>query len=133
MCLRHLAAAFWRPGCYNTARGSSRNRYTGVADRCVDIREQESMASTVRIPTPLRVHTGGKEQVEATGATVAELLDDLEKQHPGICAKLLDDNGVRRFVNIFVGDEDIRFLDGLATEVASGAEVAIIPAIAGGC
>ena len=90
------------------------------------------MASTVRIPTPLRVHTGGKDEVEATGETVGANIEDLEANHPGIRAKLLDDKGVRRFVNIFVGDEDIRFLDGLETKVADGSEVAIIPAIAGG-
>ncbi|MSP24881.1 MAG: MoaD/ThiS family protein [Myxococcales bacterium] len=90
------------------------------------------MAATVRIPTPLRVHTGGKDEVSASGATISELLEDLEKNHPGIKAKLVDDHGVRRFVNIFVGDEDIRFLDGVATKVPDGVEVSIIPAIAGG-
>ncbi len=90
------------------------------------------MAATVRIPTPLRVHTGGKDEVSASGATVAEVIDDLEKHHPGIKAKLVDDNGVRRFVNIFVGDEDIRFLEGVATKVSDGVEISIIPAIAGG-
>jgi hypothetical protein len=90
------------------------------------------MAATVRIPTPLRVHTAGKDEVSANGATVAELIDDLEANHPGIKAKLVDANGVRRFVNIFVGDEDIRFLEGLQTKVPDGVEISIIPAIAGG-
>jgi molybdopterin synthase sulfur carrier subunit len=90
------------------------------------------MAATVRIPTPLRVHTAGKDEVRANGATVAELIDDLEANHPGIKAKLVDANGVRRFVNIFVGDEDIRFLEGLQTKVPDGVEISIIPAIAGG-
>ena len=90
------------------------------------------MPATVRIPTPLRVHTGGKDEVKASGGTIAELIEDLEKQHPGIKNKLVDDNGVRRFVNIFVGDEDIRFLDGVNTKVSDGVEVSIIPAIAGG-
>jgi sulfur-carrier protein len=91
------------------------------------------MASTVRIPTPLRVHTGGKHEVEVAGESVAEIIENLEANHPGIRAKLLDDKGVRRFVNIFVGEDDIRFMEGLSTPVADGSEVAIIPAIAGGC
>jgi molybdopterin converting factor small subunit len=78
------------------------------------------------------VHTGGKDEVSANGATVAEVIDDLDRNHPGIKAKLVDDGGVRRFVNIFVGDEDIRFLDGVNTRIADGVEVSIIPAIAGG-
>jgi sulfur-carrier protein len=90
------------------------------------------MPATVRIPTPLRVHTGGKDEVKASGATVGEIIDDLDKQHPGIKSKLVDDNGVRRFVNIFVGDEDIRFLEGIKTKVNDGVEISIIPAIAGG-
>ena len=90
------------------------------------------MSTTVRIPTPLRVHTGGKDEVSAAGATVAEVLDDLETNFPGIKATLLDDKGVRRFVNIFVGDEDIRFMDGTSTSVSDGDEISIIPAMAGG-
>ena len=88
--------------------------------------------STVRIPTPLRTLTGGNDEVKAAGATVAALIDDLEKNHPGIKDRLLDEKGVRRFVNIYVGDEDIRFLDGLETKLAAGTEVSIVPAIAGG-
>jgi sulfur-carrier protein len=87
---------------------------------------------TVRIPTPLRTLTGGNEQVEVNGATLREVIDTLEKQHPGIRDRLLDDKGVRRFVNIYVGDEDVRFLDGLETKLAAGTEVSIVPAIAGG-
>jgi len=90
------------------------------------------MSTTVCIPTPLRVHTGGKDEVSAAGATVAEVIDDLETKFPGIMAKLLDDKGVRRFVNIFVGDEDIRFMDGTSTPVSDGDEISIIAAIAGG-
>jgi len=86
----------------------------------------------VRIPTPLRTLTGSQDEVEATGATVGELIEDLEKRHPGIRARLLDDKGVRRFVNIFVGDEDIRFLDGLKTELKANDQISIVPAIAGG-
>jgi sulfur-carrier protein len=87
---------------------------------------------TVRIPTPLRTLTGGNEQVEVNGATLREVIDTLEKQHPGIRDRLLDEKGVRRFVNIYVGDEDVRFLDGLETKLAAGTEVSIVPAIAGG-
>lgn len=90
------------------------------------------MAATVRIPTPLRNHTGGKDVVAAEGATIGDVIDDLEAQHPGIKDKLVDDKGVRRFVNIFVGDEDIRFMDGIQTAVKDGDEISIIPAIAGG-
>jgi molybdopterin converting factor small subunit len=87
---------------------------------------------TVRIPTPLRTLTGGEEQVQASGATLREVIDALEQKHPGIKDRLLDDKGVRRFVNIYVGDEDARFLDGLETKLASGTEISIVPAIAGG-
>ena len=90
------------------------------------------MPVTVRIPTPLRTLTGGEEQVQAEGATVAQVIENLEKRHPGLRDRLLDEKGVRRFVNIYVGDEDIRFLDGLATALTGGEEVSIVPAIAGG-
>ena len=88
--------------------------------------------STVRIPTPLRTLTGGNDEVKAAGATVAALIDDLEKNHPGIKDRLLDEKGVRRFVNIYVGEEDIRFLEGLKTELKGGEQISIVPAIAGG-
>ena len=87
---------------------------------------------TVRIPTPLRTLTGGEEQVQVPGATLREVIETLEKKHPGIKDRLLDDKGVRRFVNIYVGDEDVRFLDGLETKLSSGTEISIVPAIAGG-
>jgi len=87
---------------------------------------------TVRIPTPLRTLTKGEENVQAAGATVKDVIEDLEKNHPGMKERLLDDKGVRRFVNIYVGDEDIRFLDGLSTPLKSGDEISIVPAIAGG-
>ncbi|MDI1432742.1 MoaD/ThiS family protein [Polyangium sorediatum] len=86
----------------------------------------------VRIPTPMRTLTGSKDEVEATGATVGEIIEDLEKRHPGIRDRLLDAKGVRRFVNVFVGEEDIRFLDGLKTEVKPTDQISIVPAIAGG-
>lgn len=90
------------------------------------------MAITVRIPTPLRTLTGGADAVEAKGPTVRDLIDDLEAKHPGLKDRLMDDKGVRRFVNLYVGDEDIRFLDGLETEIREGEELSIVPAIAGG-
>jgi len=87
---------------------------------------------TVRIPTPLRMHTDGKDAVDVVGATIGELIEALEVQCPGIRDKVLDAKGVRRFVNIFIGDEDIRFLKGIDSPVVDGDEVSIIPAIAGG-
>lgn len=87
----------------------------------------------VNIPTPLRRLTQGKESVVVAGATVRELIENLEAQHPGLRERLVDDKGqVRRFVNIFVGDEDIRFLKQLDTPLGEGAQVSIVPAIAGG-
>jgi sulfur-carrier protein len=88
---------------------------------------------TVRIPTPLRKYTEGKDEVAVTGTNIRELLDNLDGSYAGIGERIRDDKGaVRRFVNIFVADEDIRFLDGLDTPVADGDEISIIPAIAGG-
>ncbi|HWZ87604.1 MAG TPA: MoaD/ThiS family protein [Polyangiaceae bacterium] len=88
--------------------------------------------ATVRIPTPLRTLTGGEDQVQAAGDTVKDVIETLEQNHPGIRERLLDEKGVRRFVNIYVGDEDIRFLDGLGTKLKSTDEISIVPAIAGG-
>jgi len=91
------------------------------------------MTVTVKIPTQLRNLTGGSSEVEASGATLAQVFDDLEARHPGIKERLVDDSGaLRRFVNVYLGDEDIRFLEGLETEVAEGGSVSIIPAVAGG-
>jgi len=92
------------------------------------------MAVTVRIPTPLRKFTGDKADVEVEGSTVGEVLDSLEAGYGGIKERLMDESGaVRRFVNIYVNDEDIRFLDGTGTPVSDGDSVTIVPAIAGGC
>jgi molybdopterin converting factor small subunit len=89
--------------------------------------------ATVRIPTPLRKLTDGKEEVAATGSTVGEVILNLEKSYPGIRARICDDSGaVRKFVNIFANDEDIRFLQNLDTPVKDSDEVSIVPAIAGG-
>ena len=90
------------------------------------------METIVRIPTPLRTLTGGADEVTASGGTVGEVIEDLERRHPGIRDRLLDDKGVRRFVNIYVGEEDTRFLGGLKAPVKAGDEVTIVPAIAGG-
>jgi molybdopterin synthase sulfur carrier subunit len=90
------------------------------------------MAIMVRIPTPLRTLTAGKDEVEAKGATVREVIDDLERKYPGIKDRLCDDKGVRRFVNIYQNEEDIRFLDALDTAIKDGDSISIVPAIAGG-
>ncbi|WP_067971167.1 ubiquitin-like small modifier protein 1 [Nocardiopsis trehalosi] len=92
------------------------------------------MSVSVRVPTILRTYTKDAAEVAADGGTLREVLDDLEARYPGIRARVLDDDGrIRRFVNVYVGDEDVRFADGLATPVAGGAQISIIPAVAGGC
>jgi molybdopterin converting factor small subunit len=89
--------------------------------------------TTIRIPTQLRELAGGKSEVDVEGDTVAELLKALDAAHPGFAERLHDDTGqLRRFVNVFVADEDIRFLDGVDTPVTAGQVVSIIPAVAGG-
>jgi sulfur-carrier protein len=91
------------------------------------------VSATVRIPTPLRSMTGGAATVEVTPGTVGDVVGELEQSHPGIAERLLDESGkVRRFVNVFVDDEDIRFASGLDTPVDDGSTVSIIPAVAGG-
>jgi sulfur-carrier protein len=88
--------------------------------------------AVVRIPTPLRPHTGGLDRVEAAGSTVCEILGHLAAQHPALRERLFDGEELRRFVNVYVNNEDIRYLDDLATPVAENDEVSIIPAVAGG-
>ncbi len=91
------------------------------------------MSVTVRVPTTLRNLTGGTSEVAVDGATVGEVLAALETMHPGFAERILDEHGgLRRFVNIFVADDDIRFLEALATPVPDGETVSIIPAVAGG-
>ena len=90
------------------------------------------METIVKIPAPLRPLTGGKDEVNASGSTVGEVIEDLERRHPGVRDRLLDDKGVRRFINIYVGDEDVRFLEGLKTPLKAGDAISIVPAIAGG-
>ena len=91
------------------------------------------MAITVRVPTPLQRLTGGEAEVQAEGTTISEVVDNVEGNHPGIRERICEPDGeLRRFVNVFVNEQDIRFLNGLATPVNDGDEVSIIPAIAGG-
>ena len=91
------------------------------------------MAAQVRIPTPLRKFTGGKEAVEIDGASISAVLDNLEKAHPGLKERICEaDGSIRRFVNLYVNGDDIRFLDNLASKVKDGDEISIVPAIAGG-
>ncbi len=88
---------------------------------------------TVRIPTPLRKLTDGRPTVDVDGASVRDLVDALDASHPGFGQRILDEDGdLRRFVNVFVRDQDIRFQSGLDTEVAADDTVSIIPAVAGG-
>jgi sulfur-carrier protein len=91
------------------------------------------MAVTVRIPTTLRPLAGGNSQVQVEGSTVGEVLKALDAAHPGFTDRLLDESGaLRKFVNVFVSDDDVRYLDGLNTAVPAGTTVSIIPAVAGG-
>ena len=91
------------------------------------------MSVNVRIPTTLRPMSGGNKIVEVEPGTLSELISSLESAHPGFADRLLDDDGsLRKFVNIFVDDDDVRYLDGLDTQVADGITVSIIPAVAGG-
>lgn len=91
------------------------------------------MSVSVRIPTILRTYTGGESEVSAAGDTLAAVLDDLDASYAGIKGRILDDNGaLRRFVNVYVGNDDVRFLDDLATPTPAGTQVSVIPAVAGG-
>ena len=91
------------------------------------------MSIVVRIPTPLRGLTGDLDVVDGAGASLGELVRDLEQRYPGMGERLMDESGeLRRFVNVFVNGEDVRFLDGMATAIGEGDEVSIVPAVAGG-
>ena len=90
------------------------------------------MAIEIRIPTILRNYTDGAKAVEGGGATLDELFADLEARHPGIRDRLVDDKGLRRFVNVYLNDEDVRFLGGLDTQVSDGDTITVLPAVAGG-
>jgi MoaD family protein len=90
------------------------------------------MPVTVSIPTILRTHTGGEKAVEAAGKTVREIIDDIDARHGGLKARLVKDEKLHRFVNVYVNDEDIRFSGGLEAQVSDGDTVTILPAVAGG-
>ncbi|HEY0772679.1 MAG TPA: MoaD family protein [Nocardioidaceae bacterium] len=90
------------------------------------------MAIDVRIPTILRTYTGGEKAVTGEGSTLAELIENLEANHPGIKERLIDGSDLRRFVNVYVNDEDVRFTGGLETKLDDGDEVVVLPAVAGG-
>jgi molybdopterin synthase sulfur carrier subunit len=99
------------------------------------------MAIEVRIPTILRTYTGGEKAVEASGATLSALIEDLESRYPGLKDRLLEpkasgegdgENDLRRFINLYVNDEDVRFTGGLGTELSDGDQVVVLPAVAGG-
>jgi molybdopterin converting factor small subunit len=90
------------------------------------------MAIEVRIPTILRTYTGGEKAVSAQGASLSALIDDLEGNHPGLKERLIDDGDLRRFVNVYINDEDVRFIGGLEAELSDGDQVVVLPAVAGG-
>ena len=90
------------------------------------------MAIEVRIPTILRTYTDGAKTVEGSGGTIAELIDDLDTRYGGLRDRLQDESGLRRFVNVYLNDEDVRFLGGLETPVKDGDTVTVLPAVAGG-
>lgn len=90
------------------------------------------MAIEVRIPTILRTYTDGQKAVEGSGETLDALFADLDSRHPGLRERLVDGGELRRFVNVYLNDEDVRFLDGISTGVADGDSVTILPAVAGG-
>ena len=90
------------------------------------------MAIEVRIPTILRTYTDGAKAVNGAGSTLSELIDDLEANHSGIKERLIDNGDLRRFVNVYVNDEDVRFTGGLGTPVSDGDQIVILPAVAGG-
>jgi MoaD family protein len=90
------------------------------------------MAIEVRIPTILRTYTDGEKSVSGEGANLSALIDDLESSHPGLKERLLDGGDLRRFVNVYVNDEDVRFLGGLEATLNDGDQVVVLPAVAGG-
>lgn len=90
------------------------------------------MAIEVRIPTILRTYTDGAKAVEGAGASLGELFQDLDTRHPGIADRLVDNGELRRFVNVYLNDEDVRFLEGISTALSDGDSITILPAVAGG-
>jgi len=98
----------------------------------VEFRKGASMSVEVRIPTILRPYTGGEKLVAAEGADLAAVIADLDAHYSGIADRLIDESGLRRFINIYLNDEDVRFLEGLNTAIADGDSITILPAVAGG-
>jgi molybdopterin synthase sulfur carrier subunit len=95
--------------------------------------ERNNMSVRVRVPTPLRTYTNGESEVQASGETVGELLANLDGAFPGIGERVHDESGeIRRFVNVYVNGEDVRFLQGMSTQLKDGDELSIVPAVAGG-
>ena len=90
------------------------------------------MAVEVRIPTILRTFTGGEKAVQGAGATLAQVIDDVDSRHPGLKERLVESDNLRRFVNVYVNDEDVRFVGGLEAATADGDVVVVLPAVAGG-
>jgi sulfur-carrier protein len=91
------------------------------------------MSARVRVPTILRTYTAGESEVDADGDTLSDVLDSLDASYPGIKGRIVDEEGsLRRFVNVYVGNDDVRFLDGLDTAVGDGTQISVIPAVAGG-
>ena len=90
------------------------------------------MALEVRIPTILRTYTDGEKAVTGDGGSLSALIDDLESNHPGLKERLIEDGDLRRFVNVYVNDEDVRFIGGLEAELTDGDQVVVLPAVAGG-
>jgi molybdopterin converting factor small subunit len=93
---------------------------------------EKLMAIEVRIPTILRPYTGGAKSVQGKGDTIDELIADLDARHAGLRGRLVDESGLRRFVNVYLNDEDVRFLGGLGAQVKDGDKVTVLPAVAGG-
>ncbi|MEV6282648.1 ubiquitin-like small modifier protein 1 [Kribbella sp. NPDC051770] len=92
------------------------------------------MSVSVRVPTILRPYTQGASEVSVEGSTLSEVLESLDASYPGIKGRVLDDSGeLRRFVNVYVDNDDVRFAEGLQTSIKDGGQVSIIPAVAGGC
>ncbi len=91
------------------------------------------MSVNVRVPTILRTYTGGESEVDTEGSSLREVLDSLDASYPGIKGRIVDEQGaLRRFVNVYVGNDDVRFLDGLDTSISDGTQISVIPAVAGG-
>lgn len=103
-----------------------------AAQRRLPNKENSHKMASIKIPTPLRAYTGNQAQITVSGSTVGAALDDLTTQYPELRPHLYEDDKLRNFVNVFLGDEDVRFLDGLDTEINAGDNLRIIPSIAGG-